>query len=156
MKKEYAFYECPTSADPERSFVLSGHRLPLENTGLYPFGFGVRLSLDKRSQNLIGVDTITLEETDMIIDELSVELPVELPEITTDGRWLKFTPYLTIVDLKRMNAADLLVIAEYAERAQKNREFKSHWEKISEWVAELRGQELPPVGSQLSLFEVPA
>ena len=52
-----------------------------------------------------------------------------------------------------MNTADLIAVARHAERAQTVRKFESHWEKISEWVAELRGTELPPVGSQLELFE---
>ena len=153
MQKEFAFIECPTRLDPERAFVVSGHRLPSEKLDVFPFGFGVSLRLDERSQNLIGMETVTVLETDLVTDCVSDTVTSVVPETTTDGRHLRITPYLTLVDLKRMNAADLIAVAQHAERAQKVRKFESHWEKISEWVAELRGTELPPVGSQLELFE---
>ena len=153
MQKEFAFIECPTRLDPERAFVVSGHRMQAETLDVFPFEFGVSLCLDERSQNLLGMETVTISETELVTDCVSDTVPVELPECTTDGRLLRITPYLTLMDLKRMNTADLLAVAQHAERAQKVRKFESHWERISEWVAELRGTELPPVGSQLELFE---
>ena len=153
MSKEFAFIECPTRLDPERAFVVSGHRMQAETLDVFPFEFGVSLCLDERSQNLLGMETVTISETELVTDCVSDTVPVELPECTTDGRHLRITPYLTLVDLKRMNAADLIAVAQHAERALKFRKFESHWEKISQWIAELRGVELPPVGSQLELFE---
>ena len=153
MQKEFAYLECPTRLDPDRAFVVSGHRMQAEKLEVFPFEFGVSLCLDERSQNLIGMETVTVLETDLVTDCVSDTVPVELPETTTDGRNLRITPYLTLMDLKRMNAADLIAVAQHAERAQKVRKFESHWERISEWVAELRGTELPPVNSQLELFE---
>ena len=151
MSKEFAFIECPTRLDPERAFVVSGHRMQAETLDVFPFEFGVSLCLDERSQKLIGMETVTVLETDIVTD--CPDIPVELPECTTDGRLLRITPYLTLMDLKRMNPSDLLAVAQHAERALKFRKFESHWEKISQWIAELRGTELPPVGSQLELFE---
>ena len=153
MNVEFAYLECPTRLDPDRAFVVSGHRLPSEKLDVFPFEFGVSLCLDERSQNLLGMETVTISETELVTDCVSDTVPVELPETTTDGRHLHITPYLTLIDLKRMNAADLIAVAQHAERAQTVRKFESHWEKISEWVAELRGTELPPVGSQLELFD---
>ena len=151
MSKEFAFIECPTRLDPDRAFVVSGHRLTSKKLDVFPFEFGVSLFLDERSQKLLGMETVTVSETELVTD--CPDIPVELPECTTDGRLLRITPYLTLMDLKRMNPSDLLAVAQHAERAQKIRKFQSHWEKISQWVAELRGTELPPVGSQLELFE---
>ena len=151
MNVEFAFIECPTRLDPERAFVVSGHRLTSKKLDVFPFEFGVSLFLDERSQKLLGMETVTVSETELVTD--CPDIPVELPESTTDGRLLRITPYLTLMDLKRMNPSDLLAVAQHAERALKFRKFESHWEKISQWVAELRGTELPPVGSQLELFE---
>ena len=153
MSKEFAFIECPTRLDPDRAFVVSGHRMQAETLDVFPFEFGVSLCLDERSQKLLGMETVTVLETDLVTDCVSDTVPVELPESTTDGRHLRITPYLTLMDLKRMNPSDLLAVAQHAERALKFRKFESHWEKISQWIAELRGVELPPVGSQLELFE---
>ena len=124
---------------------------PSEKLDVFPFEFGVSLLLDERSQKLIRMETVTVLETDLVTD--CVDVPVKIPGTTTDGRHLRITPYLTLMDLKRMNTADLIAVAQHAERALKFRKFESHWEKISQWIAELRGVELPPVGSQLELFE---
>ena len=153
MNVEFAFIECPTRLDPDRAFVVSGHRLTSKKLDVFPFEFGVSLFLDERSQKLLGMETVTISETELVTDCVSDTVPVELPECTTDGRLLRITPYLTLMDLKRMNDTDLLAVAQHAERALKFRKFESHWEKISQWIAELRGVELPPVGSQLELFE---
>ena len=153
MNVEFAFIECPTRLDPDRAFVVSGHRLTSKKLDVFPFEFGVSLFLDERSQKLLGMETVTVSETELVTDCVDTPVSESLPETTTDGRFLRITPYLTLMDLKRMNTADLLAVAQHAERAQKVRKFESHWERISEWVAELRGTELPPVGSQLELFE---
>ena len=81
MALEFAFIECPTRLDPDRAFVVSGHRMQAETLDVFPFGFGVSLCLDERSQNLLGMETVTISETELVTDCVSDTVPVELPEM---------------------------------------------------------------------------
>ena len=155
MDKTMALIELGGQHQLEDWRVVTGERLPTEILNIYPFASGVNLKLDAESAALIGQDIITVTEAELLTDCPETPLPATpLPETTTDMRNLRITPYITLIDLKRMNDADLLAVAVHAEAAQKNRQFRSHWEKITEWVSELRGTELPPPGAQLELFEV--
>ena len=68
MNVEFAFIECPTRLDPDRAFVVSGHRLTSKKLDVFPFEFGVSLFLDERSQKLLGMETVTVSETELVTD----------------------------------------------------------------------------------------
>ena len=66
----YFFYELPhnTGLDSPDTLILSGYRIKGTPRDIYPFGFANTYRLDDRSQALIGQETVTVPDTDLVED----------------------------------------------------------------------------------------
>ena len=175
MQIEMAFIEQPTLWDKDQCIVVSGHRIETQPLKIYPFGFGVTLKLDARSRIMAGVETLTVTEADLLTD--CPEVKPHLKKVTdctrhsdVSGRvrraravatpetekppvipTKRFTPYLTRVDLKRMDTGDLCLVVPIAREKKIAGRFAEHWSRIHGWIAEIRPEPPPPPGTQLEL-----
>ena len=81
---EYFFYELPHKPQFEDDYhylILSGYRTNVRVFDVYPFGFAASYLLDERSQALIGEKSVTVNDVELLHDEIGA-YQIKEPDLT--------------------------------------------------------------------------